>query len=42
MSRALECDPNLHASNLRDLALFRRAQDFTAFAKGLLKAGLPE
>ena len=42
MSRALECDPNLRGSNLRDLAPFRRAEDFTTFAKGLLKAGLPE
>jgi hypothetical protein len=32
----------LHGSNLRDLAPFRRAEDFTTFAKGLLKAGLPE
>jgi TolB-like protein len=42
MSRALECDPNLHASNLRDLAPFRRAEDLATFAKGLRKAGLPE
>jgi hypothetical protein len=42
MSRALECDPNLHASNLRDLAPFRRAEDFATFAKGLREAGLPE
>ena len=42
MSRALECDPNLRGSNLRDLAPFRRAEDFTTFAKGLLKAGLPK
>jgi tetratricopeptide (TPR) repeat protein len=42
MSRALECDPNLRASNLRDLAPFRRAEDSTTLAKGLLKAGLPE
>jgi hypothetical protein len=41
MSRALECDPNLNASNLRDLAPFRRAEDFTTFASGLHKAGLP-
>jgi TolB-like protein len=42
MARALECDPDLHASNLRDLAPFRRAEDFATFAKGLRKAGLPE
>ena len=42
MARALECDPDLHASNLRDLAPFRRAEDFGKFAAGLRKAGLPE
>jgi TolB-like protein len=42
MSRALECDPNLQASNLRDLAPFRQSEDFAAFANGLLKVGLPE
>ena len=42
MARALECDPDLRASNLRDLAPFRRAEDFATFAKGLRKAGLPE
>jgi TolB-like protein/Tfp pilus assembly protein PilF len=42
ISRALECDPDLHASNLRDLAPFRRAEDLAMFAKGLRKAGLPE
>ena len=42
MARALECDPNLHASTLRDLAPFRRAEDFATFANGLRKAGLPE
>ena len=41
MARALECNPDLRASNLRDLAPFRRAEDFAAFAKGLRKAGLP-
>jgi hypothetical protein len=42
MARAFECDPNLHASNLRDLAPFRRAEDFATFARGLRNAGLPE
>ena len=42
MSRALECEPDLRASNLRDLAPFRRAEDFATFAKGLREAGLPE
>ena len=42
MARALECDPGLRAANLRDLAMFRREEDFTAFAEGLSNAGLPE
>ncbi|MGY4500533.1 TolB-like protein [Bradyrhizobium sp. GM24.11] len=42
MSLALECYPTLHATNLRDLAPFRRAESFATFANGLLKAGLPE
>ena len=42
MARALEFNPELRASNLRDLAPFRRAEDLATFAKGLRKAGLPE
>jgi len=42
VARALELNPDLRASNLRDLAPFRRAEDFATFAKGLRKAGLPE
>ena len=42
MARALECNPDLRASNLRDLAPFRRAEDLATFAKGLRNAGLPE
>jgi TolB-like protein/tetratricopeptide (TPR) repeat protein len=42
IARALECDPDLRASNLRDLAPFRRAEDLAIFAKGLRHAGLPE
>ena len=42
MTRALELNSDLRASNLRDLAPFRRAEDFATFAKGLRKAGLPE
>jgi TolB-like protein len=42
MVRALECNPDLRASNLRDLAPFRREQDLATFAKGLRNAGLPE
>jgi TolB-like protein/tetratricopeptide (TPR) repeat protein len=42
IARALECNPDLRISNLRDLAPFRRAEDLAVFAKGLRKAGLPE
>jgi TolB-like protein/tetratricopeptide (TPR) repeat protein len=42
MARALEFKPDLRASNLRDLASFRRGEDLAMFAKGLGKAGLPE
>jgi len=42
MARALERNPDLHTSNLRDLTPFRRAEDFATFAEGLRKAGLPE
>ena len=42
MSRALECDPDLRASKLKDLAPFRRAEDFAMFTKGLREAGFPE
>jgi len=42
MARALELNPNLRASNLRDLAPFRRAEDLAMYAKGLRSAGLPE
>jgi hypothetical protein len=42
MARALECNPDLRASNLEDLAPFRRAEDLALFAKGLREAGLPE
>jgi hypothetical protein len=42
MARALECSPVLRASNLGDLAPFRRAEDLALFAKGLREAGLPE
>jgi hypothetical protein len=42
MARALECNPDLRISNLRDLAPFSQAEDLAIFAKGLRKAGLPE
>jgi TolB-like protein/tetratricopeptide (TPR) repeat protein len=41
MTRALELDPDLRVSNLRDLVPFRREKDFAAFAKALHEAGLP-
>jgi TolB-like protein len=41
MARALECDPDLHASALVDLAPFRLAKDLATFTRGLRKAGLP-
>lgn len=40
--RALECGPDLHISNLKDMTPFCRPRDLAAFAKGLRKAGLPE
>jgi hypothetical protein len=39
---ALKYNPGLRISNLRDLAAFRRDEDFATFADGLRKAGLPE
>jgi TolB-like protein len=42
VARALECNPDLRTSNLRDLIPFRRAEDLAAFAEGLRNAGLPE
>jgi TolB-like protein len=42
IARALECNPDLRISNLRDSAPFRRAEDLATFAKGLREAGLPE
>jgi tetratricopeptide (TPR) repeat protein len=41
VGRALECSPDLRASNLRELTSFRRRDDLTKFANGLRKAGLP-
>jgi Flp pilus assembly protein TadD len=42
LAQALECNPGLRASNLKDLAPFRRVEDLATFAEGLRKAGLPE
>ena len=39
---ALKYKPGLRISNLRDLAAFRRDEDFATFTDGLRKAGLPE
>jgi TolB-like protein/tetratricopeptide (TPR) repeat protein len=39
---ALKYNPGLRISNLRDLAAFRRDEDFATFTGGLRKAGLPE
>jgi TolB-like protein len=42
MARALELNPDLRASNLKDLAPFRREEDLAKFAEGLCRAGLPD
>ena len=39
---ALKYKPGLRISNLRELAAFRRDQDFAIFTDGLRKAGLPK
>lgn len=40
--QALECNPDLRASNLGNLAAFRRSEDLATFTEGLRRAGLPE
>jgi len=42
MSRVLECNPELNASNLGELLSFRRPEDLAKLARGLRKAGLPD
>jgi hypothetical protein len=42
MVRALKRDPDLRASDLKDVIPFRREKDFAAFANALREAGLPE
>jgi tetratricopeptide (TPR) repeat protein len=42
MARALEVNPDLRVSNLREFAPFRRAEDLARFAEALRQAGLPE
>jgi TolB-like protein len=40
IARARECNPDLRASSLEDLAPFRRMEDLATFAEGLRKSGL--
>jgi TolB-like protein/tetratricopeptide (TPR) repeat protein len=42
MARALEVNPDLRVSNLREFAPFRRAEDLARLAEALRQAGLPE
>jgi TolB-like protein len=43
MARALELDPDMRVSNLRDrVGPFQRAEDYARYVDGLRKAGLPE
>jgi len=42
LAKALECNPDLRASNLKDLVSFRRTEDLSAFVEALRQAGLPE
>jgi len=42
MSRALECNPGLRASNLGELIPFRRPEDLAKLVRGLRAAGLPD
>jgi TolB-like protein len=39
---ALECDPDLRRSNLKNLTPLARSKDFALFADGLRRAGLPD
>jgi adenylate cyclase len=42
MTRLRQLDPALRVSNLRDVTVFRRAEDAARYAEGLRMAGLPE
>ncbi|HKA81804.1 MAG TPA: hypothetical protein VKD43_17320, partial [Xanthobacteraceae bacterium] len=43
VARALELDPDMRLSNLKDrIGTFRRPEDFAKYADALRKAGLPE
>jgi len=43
VARALELDPQMRISNLKDrIGIFRRPEDFAKYAEGLRIAGLPE
>jgi hypothetical protein len=42
MARLRQITPELRISNLRDLFPIRQPEDFTQWAEGMRKAGLPE
>jgi tetratricopeptide (TPR) repeat protein len=42
LAQALECNPGLRTSNLKELLSFRRTEDLAAFVGALRQAGLPE
>ena len=43
VARALELDPDMRLSNLKDrIGTFRRPEDYAKYADALRKAGLPE
>jgi TolB-like protein len=42
LAQALQCKSDLCASNLKDLAPFRRSEDLVRFEEGLRNAGLPD
>ena len=43
VARALELDPDMRLSNLKDrVGVFRRAEDYEKYAGALRQAGLPE
>ena len=42
ITRALQLDPELRVSNLKDRVSWFRPEDFTKYVEALRKAGLPE
>jgi len=43
VARALELDPDMRLSNLKDrIGIFRHSEDYAKYAEALRKAGLPE